>query len=171
MPYYEIWAYNIVNRAKEKPFMYNTLKEIQDALSEEELYMYADKAEGKTAEEVVEILKRDNIEISIEAAKECVDYLKDIEIVSDEELENVTGGTCFSSGVTDPKTGENRKYAIVSPLNKCPLTKFCELPFSSTCNGCDSHFIDGSTWYCRDRWEGHNTPYEDEYHILHFIDD
>ena len=128
--------------------MYTTLKEIQDSLSEKELFMYADKAEGKTPEEVVEMFKTDNIEISIEAAKEGIDYLKGVEIVSDEELENVTGGTCYSSGVKDPLTGQNRKYAIVSPANICPINYY-----PGTCNGCGEYFVIKLTWYCRRRWK------------------
>ena len=127
--------------------MYNTLKEIQDSLSEKELFMYADKAEGKTPEEVVEMFKTDNIDISIEAAKEGIDYLKGVEIVSDEELENVTGGTCYSSGVKDPLTGRNRKYAIVSPANICPIN------YGGVCWKCAEFFIINGTWYCRLRWK------------------
>ena len=128
--------------------MYHTLKEIQDALSDKQLYMYADKAEGKTPEEVVEMFKTDNIEISIEAAKEGIDYLKGVEIVSDEELENVAGGTCYSSGVKDPLTGRNRKYAIVSPANSCPINYY-----PGTCYSCGANFIIKATWYCRLRWK------------------
>ena len=72
--------------------MYNTLKEIQDALSYEDLCKYVDKTIGKTAEEIIKILKKDNIEISAEAAKECVEYLKGVDAILNKELENVTGG-------------------------------------------------------------------------------
>ena len=128
--------------------MYTTLKEIQDALSDKQLYMYADKAEGKTPEEVVEMFKTDNIDISIEAAKEGIDYLKDVEIVSDEELENVTGGTCYSSGVEDPLRGNFRKFAIASPLNSCPINYY-----PGVCAQCGEYFIINGTWYCRLRWK------------------
>lgn len=88
--------------------MYNTLKEIQNSLSEKELYMYADKAEGKTAEEIIEMLKSDSIEISIEAAKECIDYLEKTGSILDEELENIAGGGCGSN--REPKSNPEPKY-------------------------------------------------------------
>lgn len=50
--------------------MYNTLKEIQNSLSDKDFNKYVGKLSGKTAEEIMETLKLDNIEISIEAAKE-----------------------------------------------------------------------------------------------------
>lgn len=95
--------------------------------------------------------------------------------LSEEELENVTGGTCFSSGVKDPETGVVKKYAIVSPLNSCPLNAL-STNYSTLCTSCPKHFIVGATWYCRDRWEGHNTAYLGFHpdagpNCLYFIDD
>ena len=78
--------------------------------------------------------------------------------LSDEELENVTGGTCFSSGVTDPETGETNEYAIVSPLNSCPLNSLTEGQ-NLKCKDCKCYFRIGPTWYCAIRWKGHNTAY------------
>ena len=73
--------------------------------------------------------------------------------VSGEELENVTGGTCYSKGkgVADPEWGEQRRYAIVSPLNICPIFEHL------LCTSCAHSFRIGATWYCRNRyWEnGH----------------
>ena len=85
--------------------MYNTLKEIQDALSNEDQIKYAEKAVGKTAEEIIEMFKRDNIEISIEAAMESVDSLKGIETISNEELEDTMGG-CGSKPVPRYHVGQ-----------------------------------------------------------------
>ena len=85
--------------------MYNTLKEIQDALSNEDQIKYVEKAVGKTAEEIIEMFKRDNIEISIEAAMESVDSLKGIETISNEELEDTMGG-CGSKPVPRYHVGQ-----------------------------------------------------------------
>ena len=38
--------------------MYKTLKEIQESLSKEVLFKYAEKAKDKTVEEIVEMLKK-----------------------------------------------------------------------------------------------------------------
>ena len=157
--------------------MYNTLKQIQEALSDEDLNKYANKAIGKNAEEIVEILKKDNIEVSLEAAKECVDYLKSIDIVSDEELENVTGGTCYSEGVADPETGTVRQYVIVTAGNPCPLNGITDWIASRTCGSCHSCFAIGPTMYCSRRWKGHNTPkvtkglYGPDIESVSFVDD
>lgn len=134
--------------------MYNTLKEIQDALSDKQLYMYADKAEGKTPEEVVEMFKTDNIDISIEAAKEGIDYLKGVEIVSDEELENVAGGTCYSSGTYEELGIEPADTCGILPWHHPVITTLlnhCGLDCHSTCSACDFHHTIGPTVYCTKR--------------------
>ena len=70
--------------------------------------------------------------------------------VSDEELDNVVGGTCYSKGkgVVDPYFHEQRRYAIVSPINFCPLFVFK----GNVCLDCDNSFRIGGTWYCSYRW-------------------
>ena len=78
--------------------------------------------------------------------------------LSEEELENVNGGTCFSSGVKNPNTGETKKYAIVSPLNLCPLNGMAIWRENTVCGSCSSAFTVSGTWYCDRRWKGHNTP-------------
>ena len=88
--------------------MYNTLKEIQNSLSDKDFNKYVGKLSGKTAEEIMETLKLDNIEISIEAAKECANCLKEVGAVSDEELENITGGGCGSD--PDPKYKKGQRF-------------------------------------------------------------
>ena len=138
--------------------MYKTLKELQEALSDEALYKYADKAADKNAEEIIEMLKSDNIEISIEAAKECVDCLKGIEIISNEELENVAGGTCYSKGIAAPN-GIVRDYVIVTFDNSCPgATWHYNDEFGyyekDTCSWCTHHF-GNVPMYCSVRWDGH----------------
>ena len=140
--------------------MYNTLKEIQDALPENDLNRYADKAEGKTAKEIIEMLKEDGIEISLDAAKECVDCLKGIEVVSNEELENAAGGgTCYSKGggVAAPN-GIVHNYVIVTCGNTCPgATWVYDMHgyyFKGSCSWCKHHF-GNVPMYCDARWLNH----------------
>lgn len=73
--------------------------------------------------------------------------------VSNEELDNVTGGTCYSKGkgVVDPYHGEQRRYAIVSPLNVCNI-KYWERRVDGFCMKCNESFRKGATWYCSRRW-------------------
>ena len=153
--------------------MYNSLREIREALSTKDLYKYGELANNKTAEEIIEMLKNYNIDISLAAAKEAVEALIDFDNieVQDQELADVAGGTCFSGGITDPQTGISKKYAIVSPWNICPTNKLTEyLPTRRLCDSCDKHFVIKGKWYCRDRWEGHNTPARKD-NSLTFIDD
>ena len=69
--------------------------------------------------------------------------------VSDNELDNVVGGTCYSKGkgVVDHVFNEQRRYAIVSPLNTCPFPEV-----HLRCMGCDCSFRKGGYWYCNQRW-------------------
>ena len=70
--------------------------------------------------------------------------------VSDDELDNVVGGTCYSKGkdVVDHYFHEQRRYAIVSPLNSCPI-----IP-KYMCKDCGDSFRKGGIWYCVNRyWE------------------
>ena len=69
--------------------------------------------------------------------------------VSNEELDNVTGGTCYSKGkgVVDPVFHEQRRYAIVSPLNTCPFPGN-----GARCYECQGSFRKGGYWYCNQRW-------------------
>ena len=152
--------------------MYNTLEEIRNTLSVKELNKYGDEAEGKTAEEIIEMLKKYNIEISLEAAREAVEFLRDFNDVEvqDHELVDVAGGTCYSDGVICPLDGaykgQWKRYVIVSPLNICPAS-------SLKCRECPAHFEDGGTWYCSNRWKGHDTLNDgrDPNVTTQFIDD
>lgn len=131
--------------------MYKTRKEIIDALEEKDLNEYGKKAVGKSPEEIVEIFKEGNIDISIDAAKECFDYLKSVDVIEDEELDNVAGGTCYSSGAVDPRPGHDhteRPYVIVTIGNSC-------IAWEDTCTTCKHHFVGTPSWYCSIRWKGH----------------
>ena len=100
---------------------------------------------AKSAEELLALAKENGIELTEEeAAKYFADLHKEGEL-SDDELDNVAGGTCYSSGVTDPYEHDWRQYAIVSPWNFCPY-------YSMTCMNCDEAFTVGGTWYGSARW-------------------
>ena len=120
-------------------------------------------------EELLGLAKLDNVELSEDEIKALLASSETNRELSDEELENVNGGTCFSSGVTNPKNGIYREYAIVSPLNSCPLNSLTKYR-DTVCANCDDHFIDGATWYCSRRWKGHNKAI-DENGVLSFVDD
>ena len=137
--------------------MFNTLKEIEDALSYENLCKYTDEVMGKSKEEIKEILKSHNIEASDFAVDECYDYIKDITAISEEELENVAGGSCYSSDTFaslgfDPSLfyGQQSHYhpLITTIGNSCKLKEG-----GSTCLSCRHLFkpSDSATCYCNAR--------------------
>lgn len=78
-----------------------------------------------------------------------------IEELVDEELEEVSGGTTYSSGVVCTAPGENygikRQYVIVTALNTCPSGN------GDICGACSASFGKGLTLYCCNRWKGHDT--------------
>ena len=71
--------------------------------------------------------------------------MKDINVMTDDELENVAGGTCYSDDVTDPKSGITREYVIVTVDNVCPLNGMTDWITSKWCGPCDSSFGIGAT--------------------------
>lgn len=154
--------------------MFNTLKEIQETLSYDDLRKYAAESLDKSPVEIKELLKSYNIEVSDSAANECYELVNSINIVGEEELENVTGGTCYSSGVANPETGAVKEYVIVTAFNPCPLNGMTDWHADRTCGQCGSKFAVGPTMYCSMRWRGHNTPkvlHEYGREGLAFVDD
>lgn len=104
-------------------------------------------AKAKTVEELVTIAKTDGINLSNDDAKKYFSMLNTKEgEISEEELSNVAGGTCYSNGVHGPDGF--KKYAIVSPLNQC---KIVEINGYRNCACCPNSFQGGSTWYCSAR--------------------
>ena len=107
--------------------------------------------DAKNPEDIVAIAKENDLDLTIEDAKKYFDTLQTKQgKVSDDELDNVVGGTCYSKGkgVYNPYYNERRRYAIVSPLNICPINK------SYICMNCGHMFTVGATMYCRNRyWE------------------
>ena len=98
-----------------------------------------------SAEELIALAKAEGIEASEDEIKAQFDAMHKEGEIADEELDNVAGGTCYSSGVKGP-LGKQRSYAIVSPLNICPYSK-------QTCINCEQSFTIDGTWYCEARWK------------------
>ena len=63
---------------------------------------------AKTAEELLEMAKVENIEISAEEAAKAFAELNKTGELSDEELDNVSGGGCGDSN----KSGDTPKYSV-----------------------------------------------------------
>ena len=63
---------------------------------------------AKTAEELLEMAKAENIEISAEEAAKAFAELNKTGELSDEELDNVAGGGCGDSN----KSGDTPKYSV-----------------------------------------------------------
>ena len=101
---------------------------------------------AKSAEELLALAKAEGVALTEEeAAKYFADLHKEGEL-ADEELDNVAGGTCYSSGVVGPY-GKTRAFAIVSPWNLCPYSNSTQ-----ACMTCDQSFTVNGTWYCAARW-------------------
>ena len=117
---------------------------------------------AKSAEELIALAKENGMELSEEeAAKYFAELNKEGEL-ADEELDNVSGGACYSSGVWGPNGYQ--KYAVVSPLSfaeECWKNGIRVIPcydyeFADCCYQCCNSFVVGATWYCAERWEGHD---------------
>ena len=100
---------------------------------------------AKSAEELLAYAKEIGYPLTEEEAKHYFEQWHKEGELADEELDNVAGGTCYSSGVSDPFRHDWKQYAIVSPLNVCPYS-------SKVCSKCQYVFTDGGTWYCMCRW-------------------
>ena len=72
--------------------MFNTLKEMQETIPYEDLCKYTYESVGKSAEEIKELLKSHDIEVTDSVAKECYDFMKDIDVMTDDELMMISGG-------------------------------------------------------------------------------
>ena len=146
------------NNTKGAEIMFNTLKEMQETIPYEDLCKYTYESVGKAPKGIIELLKSHDIEVTDSVAQECYDFIKELRTMEDDELENVAGGTCYSSGVTDPESGITREYVIVTVGNACPLNGMTDWITNNWCGPCGSSFGIGATLYCNRRWRGHNTP-------------
>lgn len=72
--------------------MINTLEELRNSDSLENLNKYYEESLGKNVEEIKILFNCYGIEISDECAKECFDFYKSVEAIKDEELIEVAGG-------------------------------------------------------------------------------
>ena len=114
--------------------MFNTLKEMQETLSYDDLCKYANESLGKSSEEIKELLKSYGVEVSDSTANECYEFIKGIDVVSDEELENVAGGSCYSS--------ETFESLGLEPCYRYPLNKNYHPLITTYGNSCK--LIDGA---------------------------
>ena len=131
--------------------MYNTLKEIYDAYSTSDLYKYGEEAEGKTAEEIIEMFKKYNMEISLAAAKEIVNVLEHFDEVEVQknEIESVSGGCgrkeykvkSYWAPTCDNKF-EQIKSDKILPIACANCIHFREIPGDEDNNGvCRREFV------------------------------
>ena len=104
--------------------------------------------QAKSVEELLKLAEAYGYEISKEEAEEIYAELNQAGELSDEELENVTGGGCYSTN----KHG----YLIVTSGNRCELFEQSGWRSESTCFGCSHAFADGFVTYCSKR-----TRYDD----------
>ena len=121
---------------------------------------------AKSAEELIVLAKENGMEMTDDEAKKYFAELNKEGELSDEELNNVSGGACYSSGVQGPNG--YHEYAVVSPLSSA---KDCEKNWihpsnaenkniaSNFCYQCRYYFTVDGICYCSARWKG-NDPLE-----------
>ena len=99
--------------------------------------------QAKSVEELLKLAEAYGYEVSKEEAEEIYAELNQAGELSDEELENVTGGGCYST--------KTHGYLIVTSGNSCKLFEQSGWRSGSTCSGCHYAFLDGITIYCSRR--------------------
>lgn len=144
--------------------MFNTLKEMQETIPYKDLCKYANMSLGKSPEEIKALLKSYGVEVSNIAANECYELIKDINVVSDEELDNVAGGSCYSKSTYDSLGisvdgihGQKGSYhpLITTIGNSCKLHSNFD---GSACHGCTwvNKPSGTMTYYCEARSQEHD---------------
>ena len=124
---------------------------------------------AKSVEELLALAKENGLELTEEEAKNYFEQWHKEGELADEELNNVAGGACYSSGVWGPNGYQ--KYAVVSPLSHaeecrqngvivyredgCYRNDGVE-GCPTFCYQCRNYFTVGATCYCGARWEGHD---------------
>ena len=105
---------------------------------------------AKSAEELIALAKENGFELTEEEAKRYIAELREDGELSDEELDNVTGGACqthsddtYRDFGYNPGNGQDEYNhpLIVTLGNSCKLSK-------TTCYECDNRFTSGLTSYC-----------------------
>ena len=104
--------------------------------------------QAKSVEELLKLAEAYGYEISKEEAEEIYAELNQARELSDEELDNVTGGGCYSTKI--------HGYLIVTSGNRCELFEQSGWRSGSTCFGCSWSYSDGWVTYC-----GIRTRYDD----------
>ena len=123
-----------------------------------ELIEKAKKCASK--EELLELAKSENIELSEADLNNLFVSICPSKELSDEELENVTGGTCYSSCTYEAlgiepvsAAGAVRPWyhpVITTMANHCSLD-YQHKEWGYACNVCPYHHTIGPTVYCRAR--------------------
>ena len=117
-------------------------------------------------EELLELAKKENVEISDENISSLLSSAITNKELSDDELENVTGGTCHSDytyaelGITPQcPVGTQRSWyhpVITTYLNHCDLDTH---GYGYSCEVCPYHYPIGATVYCKARSKEYD-PYK-----------
>ena len=99
--------------------------------------------QAKSVEELLKLAEAYGYEVSKEEAEKIYAELNQAGELSDEELENVTGGGCYST--------DKHGMLIVTAGNRCELFIQSGFRSGSTCYGCLHAFQDGLVIYCSKR--------------------
>ena len=109
-----------------------------------------------TKEELLELAKQENAEVSDDEINAFLATFGTNRELSDEELENVNGGTCHSGSTyddlgIDPDSSQHPMYhpVITTAANFCAFYR--GRPNLAGCNVCEFHHTIGPTIYCRKR--------------------
>ena len=87
--------------------MINSLKELRETLSLEDLDKYYAESLNKNAEEIKDLLKEYNVDVSLECANECYEFCKRYVELKEEDLLNVAGG------IMDPALPEHIRGLVM----------------------------------------------------------
>ena len=98
----------------------------------------------ETVEELIKLARKNGVELTEEEAKATFEEAH--QALSDDELDNVEGGTCYSSGTYGPSGYQ--KYAIVTAMNHCYGYYPEKSSSSEICAECKYSFTQGATMYC-----------------------
>ena len=99
--------------------------------------------QAKSVEELLKLAEAYGYEVSKEEAEKIYAELNQAGELSDEELENVTGGGCYSN--------DDHGMLIVTAGNRCELFKQSSFRSGSTCLSCYYRYPEGMIYYCRRR--------------------
>ena len=119
-----------------------------------------------TLEEFKTLAKAEGFDLTEEEAENYFSATRGGEL-SDDDLDKISGGTKYSTGVDGPEGYHN--YAIVTLLNAAPKKCFDKgvLPinrrateedvfYATTCGTCKYRFTKNGISYCSKRWEWHD---------------